>query len=317
VTLVTIFVTMYDTTSLTVPRELCPGTDFTRITPQYLDKVTGQGINQLGEYIHGYIGNMFVSVTDMRVKIQNSFSRYYLGDNFKTLSKGDTRQAIEKISDTLHLPFNEATVTRIDIGHNLVMHDSPSVYLPYLGIIAYYNRLEQPGGLYYNNAKRQLVFYDKISEQIFKKQPIPDIYQGRNLLRYELRFKKQIRAQLRENRITGAMLYDEGFYHKLVKRWRDEYLCIGKINSKIATMKPTGSQKEFIENLALFSILELGQTQVLNKVQEWQESGQITKEQAHRHRSAVKKICETPIDAGGNDLINELSMKIREVSRNW
>ncbi|MEI8175099.1 MAG: hypothetical protein WCG28_04075, partial [bacterium] len=48
-------------------------------------------------------------------------------------------------------------------------------------------------------------------------------------------------------------LYDEVFYKNLVDRWKNEYFAIQKINSKLISMKPTGSKKEFAENLALFT----------------------------------------------------------------
>ena len=82
-------------------------------------------------------------------------------------------------------------------------------------------------------------------------------------------------------------------------------------------MKPTGSKKEFAENLALYSILEMGQPQLLNKVNEWQRTGEISKKQAYDLRSFIKDLAKKPIDEKGNDLINELTRKITEAARNY
>jgi len=307
---------MYDNIDLSIHKEHCPGTDFINEVPQYLTDFTSEGNSKFGKYINGYLDSLKVSIAENRVKINgSSLCKYYLGDNFKTLSKGDTKRAIEKISDKLGLPFHLANVTRIDIAHNLIMQYNETIYYPYLGEAQYYKRLEQNNGLYYNNQKRQLLFYGKEYEQRTKRQPVPELYQNRNVLRFEMRFKKQLRKQLKKPEITAGLLYDEDFYYSLKKRWKYEYQKIQKINSKLVSMKPTGSKKEFIENLALFTVLELGQPQVLNKIKEWQESGMISKKQAYDIRTSIKELSKISMDEKGNELINELDRKVKEAAR--
>ncbi len=310
------YVKMYDNLDLNIKKEHCKQTDFLQSVPQYLTNVSTHGVSQFGEYVIGYLDSLKVSISENRVKIyDSSICKYYLGDNFKTLTKGDTKRAIEKISDSLQLPFHLANVTRIDFAQNLIMQFNEKVYYPYLGEAQYYNRLEQNNGLYYNNQKRQLLFYGKEYEQKVKRQTIPELYKNRNVLRFELRFIKRLNEQFNKPEITARLLYDEVFYNNLVKRWRNEYLAIQKINSKLISMKPTGSKKEFIENLALFTVLELGQPQILSKVKEWQESKEISKKQAYDLRTSIKKISRNPINEKGNDLINEMDRKIKEAAR--
>ncbi len=312
------FVTMYDNLDLIVSKEQSPGTNFINSIPQYLTSIITHGESEFGEYITGYLDNAKIKISESRVKFyDSSLCKYYLGDNFKTLSKGDTKRAIEKLSDRLHLPFHLANVTRIDFAQNLIMLHDAKIYYPYLGEAQYYNRLEQNNGLYYNNQKRQLLFYGKEYEQKIKKQSIPELYQNKNVLRFEMRFKKQLRKQFNRPEIIASLLYDETFYFNLVKRWRNEYLEIQKINSKLIGMKATGSKKEFIENLALFSVLELGQSKVLHKVKEWQKQGLISKKQAYDLRVATKQLSKIKVDENGNELITELDKKIKEVSYNW
>jgi hypothetical protein len=307
---------MYDNLELTVTKDHCKGIDFLETVPQLLSIVSNRGVNQFGQYVTGYLDNLKISISESRVKISDcSICKYYLGDNFKTLTKGDTQRAIEKISDFLHLPFHLANVTRIDIAKNLIMQFDEKLYYPYLGEAQYYSRLEQNNGLYYNNRLRQLVFYGKEYEQRLKRQPIPELYKNRNVLRYEMRFRKQLRQQLKQQVITAKLLSDEAFYCDLTNRWKNEYLAIQKINSKLFRMKPTGSKKEFAENLALCTILELGQPQILNAVREWQKSGQINKKQAYELRTYIKHLSSTTVAEKGNDLINELDRKIKEAAR--
>lgn len=309
---------MYDNLDFTLSKYLTPGIDLLQTIPQFLTNVSSQGVNQYGEYITGYLDSLKVSISESRVKIYDcSLCKYYLGDNFKTLTKGDTKRAIQKISDCLHLPFDLANITRIDFAKNLILQYDEKIYYPYLGEAQYYTRLPQNNGLYYSNQLRQLVFYGKEYEQKLKRQPIPELYKNRNVLRFEIRFRKQLRQQLKQPEITAGLLYDETFYSGLVARWKDEYFAIQKINSKLISMKPTGSTKELIENMALFQLLELGQPQLLTIVKEWQIRGVITKKQANDHRAKIKQLSKTPIDEKGNDLINELNRKVKETSRYW
>jgi hypothetical protein len=309
---------MYDNLDMTLIKEQSPGVCFLDTIPQYLTSISNKGNNQFGEYVTGYLDNLKVSISDKRVKVyDSSLCKYFLGDNFKTLTRGDTKKAIQKISDTLHLPFHLSNITRIDFANNLVLKFSEKIYYPYLGEAQYYKRLPQPNGLYYNNQLRQLVFYGKEYEQKVKRQPIPELYKNKNVLRYEIRFKKQLRQQFKKSEITARLLTDDAFFNSLVNRWKNEYLAIQKINSKLINMKPTGSKKELAENLALYSILELGQSQVLNKVKEWQVSGDISKKQAYDLRTFIKQLAKNPTDEKGNDLINELNKKIKEAARCW
>jgi len=309
---------MYDNLDFDLSKTVSPGINFLQTIPQYLTKVTSNGITDFGEYYNGYLDSLKVKVTENRVTVKdNSICKYYLGDNFKTLSKGDYKRAIEKISDCLHLPFHLANVTRIDAAQNLIMQYETGLYYPFLGEAQYYKRLPQPNGLYYSNELRQLVFYGKVKEQKDKRQPIPELYQYRNVLRFEMRFKRRLREHFNRTEITAGLLYDEVFYRDLFKQWKNEYFNIQKINSKYMSMKPTGSKKEFIENLALFSIIEAGQSQVLNTIKQWQETGEISKKQAFDLRGYIKEITQRPINEAGNDLINELNRKIKEAARNY
>jgi hypothetical protein len=307
---------MYDNLDYILRNHNCPGDNFIQTVPQYLTKITSQGVSEFGEYVNGYLDSLKVSITESRVKIHNSSTcKYYHGNNFKTLTRSDTKKAIEQISDSLHIPFHLANITRIDIAQNFIMKYPESVYYFYLGEAQYYNRVPQSNGIYYNNLLRQLVFYGKVHEQKDKKQTIPELYKNRNVLRYEIRFKKRLNEQFNKSEITAGLLYDENFYNDIVTRWKNEYLAIQKINSKLNSMKPTGSTKELIENMALFQLQEMGQPKLLALIKEWQSMGLIDKTEANRHRNKIKELSSTSIDYKGNELIAELNQKVKEAAR--
>lgn len=72
-----------------------------------------------------------------------------MGDNFRTMGRRDTQMAVERLSDTLHLPIEKASVTRIDIAQNIILKSSVDVYLNHLGTLNRAKRLQTPDGLYY------------------------------------------------------------------------------------------------------------------------------------------------------------------------
>ncbi len=229
---------MYDTVNMTLFNSDCNGIHFIDSIPELLTNVTNQGIGENGNrWISGTLDSLKVNISDTTVSIKDrSLCKYYLGENFKTLSRGDTQRAIEKISDCLHLPFESAKITRIDLAHNIILKHPPELYYPYLGEAKYYQRLPQPNSIYYNNQQRQLCFYNKELEQAAKKQTIPELYKGNNPIRYEFRLKSRLRQQLKVNELTASMLYDEVFFRALSKRWKDEYLHIQKIKSKLHSL---------------------------------------------------------------------------------
>jgi len=306
----------YDTLNIGLKRVHCQDTDLLRTVPKYLNSIICEGRNQSGNFISGYLDSLKVNIYENGVYIkEGSLCKYHLGDSFKTLTRYDTREAIERISDNLHLPIHLANVTRIDFAQNIVMEHPENIYYSYLGEAPYYKRVMLNNGVYYKSGKRTNLFYGKVQEQKLKKHPIPIYYKNKHVLRYESRYTSQLPKQFNLPEITAGLLYNEIFYWELIKRWENEYLSIQKVKSKVNTMKATGSKKQFIEDLALFTILEVGQAPILGKVKEWQATGGITKKQAFELRQYLKQVSNIPAKESSNEFINELTRKIKEEAR--
>ena len=305
---------MYDNIDFSLTKDQCSGIDFLDEVPQFLGHWSHDGDSPYGRNIRGSVGVLNVSITENRVKIyESSLCKFYHGNNIKTLTRNETRLAIEMISQKLHIPFDRATVTRIDFAENMVMQYDERLYYPYLGESRNYTRSPQKNGLYYKNTPRTLVFYGKVREQKDKKQPIPEFYKDKHLLRFEMRLMKNPAKQLGLPKVTAGMLYDEGFYRNLVIRWHDEYSAIQKIRSRLSCLQPTGSKKEFIEDLALLTVQDLGQPSVLGITNEWQKQSLITKKQSYDLRACIKGLTSISMKENGNDLITELDFKVKHV----
>jgi hypothetical protein len=308
---------MYDTIYFRLTQGEVQGFDFLAETPCYLEDVAEHTFSD-GVVISGNVGNLKVSLNRFQVKVKDgSLCKWYLGSNFQTMGRQDTERAIEQLSDTLHLPMSKAVVTRLDVAQNLITRYPPDVYFNHLGLLKYATRLQEPNGIYYSRTGGRLAFYDKNREQKTKREPIPELYEGRNVLRYEQRYTQRLAKQFDVSEVTGGLLYDEAFYIGLLNRWRDTYKQIQKIND-VAYNFEAMKTKQQLYRMGVLSLIEQagGQVEMLAQIAEAQKRGELTKKQAFDLRATINDVCQ--IRDGltiPNEAIKELDKKIDEAVR--
>lgn len=305
---------MFDTVNFMLSQSEAGGVDFLSEIPCYLENV-GEHSYSYKVIVTGNVGGLKVRLNENTMKVGNgSLCKWYLGDNYKTPTRGDTQRAIEKLSDTLHVPMGKATVTRLDLGRAFIMRYPPEVYLNHFGELQYTKRLQAADGLYYTQKKgMQLCFYDKNKEQREHGEPIPEMYAGRNVLRYEQRYNRRIAANLKVCKVTGAMLYDEGFYISLLNLWRDKYNAIQKINDVSLNFCEMRTKQQ-LYRMGVLSLIEKtgGQTQMLQQISEAQKRGELSKKQAYDLRQVVNDVCKARSGLTvPNEAIQELDAKIK------
>lgn len=308
---------MFDTVCFRLLKEEATGADFLSETPCYLTDIGEHYYNGV-PCISGNLSGLKVWVSQSAVRVKDgSLCKFYLGDNFKTLGRRDTQRAIEMLSDMLHLPMDRADITRIDVAENMIMKHPVSVYLNHLGQLARATRLPEPSGLYYRIGDECLCFYDKPKEQKNHHNQIPQLYQDRNVLRYEQRYLNRIAARLKEERITGGTLCAEQFYIKLLINWRDRYKAITKINDVTLNFDAM-TTKQQLYKMGLLALAEKvgGQLELINQIVEAKKRGDLTKKQAFDFKKAIN---DAFLLKGGltapNDAIQELDKKIVEAVR--
>jgi len=305
---------MVDTAYLFLTQNEVQGVDFLEETPCYLKDVWESRKDGL-EYITGKVGNLVISVNRYRVKVKDgSLCKYYMGDNYKTLERKDIKMAFEMLSDALHLPMNLASITRLDLAQNFCTRYPPEVYFNHLGFLNYATRLQEPNGLYYKQTGGRLAFYNKNKEHKTKREPIPDLYVGRNVLRYEQRYTTRVAKQLNVEKVTGDLLYSEDFFVGLLNRWRDKYKQIQKINDVIYNFQAMKTKLQ-LYRMGVLSLVENagGQVEMITQISEAQKRGELTKKQAYDLRQAIVDACK--IRDGlivKSDAISELDKKIGE-----
>lgn len=307
---------MYDTINLWLSSELAGNVSLTDYVPQFMDRVTSHQSEDGQPYINGYLGNYKVSVSGKGISLKGSLAKYFLPDNFHTLTRSDSARAIEKLADELHLPMDKAKVGRIDFAQNFLMNYEPEAYYNYLGECLHYNRQPLDKSLYYRNGLRQKLFYNKIAEGKKKKMSLPDVWHGQNVLRYELRFMSRLPAQFNLPEITASTLSNEKFYMGLVDRWEAEYQQINKLNLINFNMSAMNSPKDFIKQLALLTIKDYGQDRIMQAVEDLRAKKAFNKPEYYsRLKKEIRQLCKAPDLTTSSELVAELDKKISAAKR--
>lgn len=312
---------MYDTINMRLYADECNGADFLKSLPQRLTSAQVNANTDTGElWLDGRLGNLRVLASRYVMQVRDgSLCKWYLGDNYQTLGKADTRQAIEKLSDTLGLPLERAFVTRLDVAANMIMTQPPAVYLGHLGELRYTHRLAEPTGLYYTQKSKacRLAFYDKVRESKDKGDAVPELYLGRNVLRYEQRYAKRLAQRLNRQEMRAAALYDDALHRELVKRWHDSYKQIHKIHESTINFAMVKTKKDFYK-LGTLSLIERagGTNEMLAQIAEARKTGQIDSKQAYDLRAAVRDACKVDgLLVRECDAVRELDAKIGEAAK--
>lgn len=308
---------MYDSVNLRLTRSEYNGVDFLSEIPCYIADVSEHHFKN-GVVFVGSLGNLKVSCSEYQIKVKDgSLCKWYLGDNMQTMGRKDTKGAVEKLADLLHLPMSKAQVTRLDIAQNFVMKHPPSVYMNHLGMLKGAARLEEPNTLYYRKQDYGLCFYNKVKEQKAKKEQVPELYEGRNVLRYEQRYTGRLAKHLEVPEVRASMLYDEAFYIDLLNRWRDDYKAIQKINDIQLNFECMRNRKDLYKMGILSLIERVGGANVIEEqITEAQQQGKLSNKQAFDLRRAVEDACAVKDGVVvENEAIAELSKKVVEAVR--
>ena len=312
---------MLDTVDFKLTRAEVDGVDFLNEITPYLNP-EGVAVHDFGgsQVVTGNTGNLSVSISPYQVRVKNgSLCKWMLGDNYQSMGRGDVQRAVERLSDTLHLPMERAIITRLDVGVSIPMKHPTGCYFNHLGVLNYATRLQQPSSLYYyrHSQAERLCFYDKNREQRDHREPIPDLYRDCNVLRYEQRYMARLPHLLGVEKVAAAMLYDERFYISLLNRWREAYQAIRKINEITLNFQAMKTKRD-LQTMGVLVLVEQwgGEVETIAHIKEAQKRGDLTSKQAFDLRQAVKDACKIREGmTAPSEAITEVDKKIAEAIR--
>jgi len=306
---------MYDTLHFNLTREKAGNIDLPLISQSLNHFAEHQKEDEL--YFTGVLkDNMRVTISDRSITFKGSLAKYFLNDNFNTLTRSDTHRAFEQMSDELHLPIYKADLTRIDFARNFLMKYQPEIYYNYLGDCQNYQRLTQPHSLYYSNNLKQKLFYNKKAEGKAKRLIIPEVWTGQNALRYEMRFTGRLPKQFNRAELTTFNLSDENFYMELFDRWQHEYESINKISNFNLNLTCMHSPKDFLKQLQIKAIQDIGHENIIKLIEEMRAKKTFQKPEYYsRLKKDILQLINEPEMTEPSELITELDKKVKDSKR--
>lgn len=223
---------MYDKVKLWLDRSSVSG-EFSTIADN-LSKAVEQTDRQTGETkVFGSLEGLKVSIYANGISIIGSLPKYLYASNVYPLDRHTTKEALTKMSDTLHTDVSRADVTGLEFGTVLLLSHRVESYLQRFGETPKLQRVHfEDGTLYYRSKSRlqpkTLAFYDKVAECKHGGVEMPTGLEGQNLLKYELRLNRRLPKQLNVREVKAATLTDREFYKALMQRWQNAYFSISK-----------------------------------------------------------------------------------------
>ena len=296
----------------------------TRATPdvsKFLDKAKDQIDHETGEICtFGSLEGLKVTIYTGGISIIGSLAKFLYPNNVYPLNRHSTAQAIEKLSDSLHLSVEAATVSGLEFGQAFVMKYPVESYLSKLGNMPKLLRYHfDVGTLYYKPKGKQqpkvFAFYDKKADAMAKGMALPVGFKDANLLKYEMRLNGRLPQQMGVPEVTASTLSESGFYRLIVKRYQDSYFSISKQNQiKTDVMSEIKTVSDAFDVLVARLINQSDQTQIAAFLEELKEAKVF--EDRKSYTRLKKKIQEVAAKAGvtvSDELMKELDDEIRNV----
>ena len=307
---------MYDKMKLWIMR--------TRATPdvsKFLDKAKDQIDHETGEVCtFGSLEELKVSIYTGGISVIGSLAKFLYPNNIYPLDRHSTAQAVEKLSDSLHLPMGNAKVTGLEFGRVFAMKHPVENYLSKLGDMPKLLRYHfDVSTLYYKPRGRQkpkvYAFYDKRADAAAKGMVLPVGFEDANLLKYEMRLNGRLPQQMGVPEVAASTLSESDFYRLLVKRYQDSYFAISKLNQvKTDVMSEIKTVSDAFDVLVARLINQSDQTQIAAFLEELKEAKVF--EDRKSYTRLKKKIQEVAAKAGvtvSDELMKELDDEIRNV----
>ncbi len=265
----------------------------------------------------GKLDNLFIKVTDYYLSISNSISKYYYGNNVKNLTREDFKRAINKLNDALGFKVDDFKVTQLDIAANVFVDLPPSNYISHFGEYSRLNRVPaSEHSIRYTAVEHGTKVYDKVKET--GKSKIPFEYFGKEIIRIEHSFNRNLAKQLKHNqkKVFVSDLYDEDFFSRIKDIWVERYHKIQKRNIPSLTnwddISTTKTATEMIVGVLINSCEN--HDEIFKCLFNELKSRNPLKYAKYytKVKQDVKRLQNSPIVTGESPLIKELDEKVED-----
>ena len=308
---------MYDKAKFWIDRAMV-GDGYPAIA-NYLDEATY--IERVGSdegAIYGNFHGLKVSLYPNGISVVGSLPKFlHNGSNIVPIDRHGTKEVVEMISDGLHIPMDEAKVTGLEVGANLLLKHEPCKYLDRFGDTPYKTRIQVAASTinYRSTGKHranEIAAYDKIQDANAKSMPIPVGFEGSNVLRFEIKYLRRVSKQFGRE-VTASTLCTPEFLREAGTRWHDAYFSISKnqinpINMEIKT--PKDAFNAFVGHL----IAQSGENVIDEFMKSLKDNNTFkTREEYKRAHKMITGTIKHGDCMGSDELIKELDNEVRNV----
>ncbi len=288
----------------------------------YLDNGNENCSMKTGEVsVYGNVENIKVTQYFGGYSIQGSLPKFLYGNNVCQLTRKEVGLAIEKLSDRLHLPLDDADITKIEVGANICLAKQHTAYTRLLGDMPRMQRVSMADSLYYQGSgrvyPRQYYFYDKVAEVKKHGGTMPQGLEAANMMRYEMRLNGRLPFQLSIPEFKGSTLQDRVVYQELINRWLNGYLSINKlVNMEDEHLKKGMSVKEAQEVFIAQQIAKGGSSIIDEFIAKLKQNECFDNRLYYnRVKSNLQKLASKTKLSVDNGDIEELTAKVKQIAQ--
>ncbi len=288
----------------------------------YLDNGNENCSMKTGEVsVYGNVENIKVTQYFGGYSIQGSLPKFLYGNNVCQLTRKEVGLAIEKLSDRLHLPLDDADITKIEVGANICLAKQHTAYTRLLGDMPRMQRVSMADSLYYQGSgrvyPRQYYFYDKVAEVKKHGGTMPQGLEAANMMRYEMRLNGRLPFQLSIPEFKGSTLQDRVVYQELINRWLNGYLSIHKlVNMEDEHLKKGMSVKEAQEVFIAQQIAKGGSSMIDEFIAKLKQNECFDNRLYYnRVKSNLQKLASKTKLSVDNGDIEELTAKVKQIAQ--
>ncbi|MGB3542137.1 hypothetical protein, partial [Rubrivirga sp.] len=165
------------------------------------------------------VDNLKVTVTSTRTRVHGSVSSYIYGSNFPGVDfdPADVGPALDDIAGRIGLPTSavrDARVSQLDAAVDVVVPRPVPTYVAAVSGPPGFNTLAfSDSSVAFTNTLVKLAVYDKVAERRARRQTVPERYEGTNVVRFEVRFKRPARTL--EHALRAEMMSEPTFYDEV------------------------------------------------------------------------------------------------------
>jgi hypothetical protein len=267
---------------------------------------------------YGEIGNMKVKHSIDWFRLEGSLAKYLQGENITVLTRQGVKAAIEKLEKDTGLDLRQAVVCGVEVGASIILKDKPHEYLRLFDGASRMKRQEVSGadGIETVNyctetGAYRFTAYDKTKEAQQKKINIPELFQGKNVLRLEWKITKPkgIAASLKEG-LTAHDLYDHETYRRLQALFFKAYKGIKKTGRIVFVDTAKSITPAKLQSLQAERYRQSCPKEHAAYLQTLRESGALSDKSAERIRAAERRAGRDYTISDKSPLIAELDAKV-------